>query len=189
MKPSDTRPRFGAGDQNSSHDYIQWWLLQALKVPGYGDMLGRLVGAQTSKNLHEDGSFKELIRHKYVDAAIEVAVAKNLYDRFEIVGFIDVVLNFSQGVKVGVEIKTNNDAVGATIRQIQFYKSLKDISRWIVIAPGMSRMAADLLAQKRIAAISLPHKMSDGELPAFDWSVGGARCGPVAGELIVSSVE
>ena len=139
MKPSDTFVRLpGHGDEDHmspSHDAISAWLLRAVRVPGFAE---RLLKMSRPGMAQHSRSFTHI--------ELESLILDPTEDR--VVGFADAMLTFSEGVRLWIEIKTDDNAIGALVRQVKFYKRFitGDKANWLALLPDASAGAQELLS-------------------------------------------
>jgi hypothetical protein len=154
MKPS--RP--GVIPVDPAHDAISAWLLRAVKKPGTAERL--LERANENMSVHFQ---------RFVGIELEVLLADQ---RGEVKGFADARLDFTDGISLWVEIKTDDEAIGALVRQVKMYRRLVPTAvNWLAILPQASVGAQEFLAHAGIGAYIVDRYSLPPEL--FSASAGG----------------
>lgn len=163
MRPS--RPTVyvpGSGDDNMSptHDAISAWLLRAASYRPRGGH--QPCGAEHLLSLARP----ELEFHdrKFQQVELEALLCD---EQSHIRGIADALLHFSGGERLWIEIKSDDRAIGALVRQVKMYKRLivGDSKNWLAILPRASDDTKQLLAHAGIGVLDL--SIRSAFLPAF----------------------
>lgn len=90
-----------------------------------------------------------MTRHGCVFRGVELEAL--ILEGSRVAGIADAVLDFSGGVRLWVEIKTDDTAIGALVRQVKMYRHLiSGDSNWLVVVPHASIGAREILAHAGI---------------------------------------
>jgi hypothetical protein len=141
MKPSSPVFKIPGGIDDEkidpAHDAISAWLLRASYVPGFFEYLLALTPGMALHDCRYEGR---------VD--MEVPVMQREY----IKGFADGAIRFHDGTRLWLEIKTDDKAIGALIRQIKSYRHLlgAEGQHWLAILPHASAGAAEFLRHEKV---------------------------------------
>lgn len=147
--------------EDASHDAYSGWLLRAAATPGAPERLLALSRPQMAKH-----------RHKFVGVELEALLWN---EAGEVKGFTDGLLKFTEGVRLWVEIKTDDKAIGALVRQVKLYRSFikGDSENWLAILPCASTGAKEFLAHAGIGT----HIVDPTKIPSDLYSVSASREG------------
>lgn len=144
MTPSKTDFRaLGVDDDKLSptHDAISAWLLRAVLQPGFAErLLSSTHRAPVSRRITYEG--------------IELEVPIEREGR--LVGFADARLNFAGSANLWVEIKTDDRAIGALVRQIKSYQKAGATGLWLAVLPEASDGAREFLAHAGVGFYIVP---------------------------------
>lgn len=144
MIPSRTDPAVPGGIDHDklapTHDALSAWLLRALQARGFAESL--LARVTTPDPLDA-----------YCGVEMEVPVMS--YGR--LIGFADARISFLSGLNLWIEIKTDDLAIGALIRQIKTYRQARGVSGpWLAIMPEASAGAREFLAHAGVGLLVVP---------------------------------
>lgn len=140
MKPSSPAFKIPGGiDEEKidpAHDAISAWILRAAYVAGFPEYLLSITPGMT---LHD-------CRYEGIDMEVPVMQGDHIK------GFADGAVTFRGGTRLWIEIKTDDKAIGALIRQIKSYRHLLGPigEHWLAVLPHASVGAAEFLRHERV---------------------------------------
>ena len=139
MKPSNPYDVVPTND-DPTHDAISAWLLRVVQQPGYAEQMFAAV-----PGLREHGC-------RYEGIELEVLIGADPY------GIADARLDFSSHLPLWVEIKTDDRAIGALVRQVKMYRQRigQQGRYWLAILPYASVGAREFLAHAGIGVWFAP---------------------------------
>jgi hypothetical protein len=125
----------------ASHDAVSAWLLRGVAGAGFSERL--LARARP-----------QMADHGYHFTGLELEPAL-CNARGDVVGFADALFCFTEGIRLWVEIKTDDKAIGALVRQVKMYRRLikGDCANWLAILPHASDGAKEFLAHAGIGSL------------------------------------
>lgn len=125
----------------ASHDAVSAWLLRGAATPGFPEKL--LAQARPAMASH---------KHRYLGLELEPALRG---ERGDIAGFADALFRFTDNIRLWIEIKTDDKAIGALVRQVKMYRGLikGDSANWLAILPHACAGAKEFLAHAGIGAL------------------------------------
>lgn len=158
MRPSRPAMRVPGGDDadklDPSHDAISAWLLRAAKS-SERNQRGRTWAEALLSTAHPAG-----MSHPHRFLSIELEHVLTDQETGRVAGFVDAVLRFDGGINLWIEIKTDDKAIGALVRQIKMYRGLiggTDASNsWLAILPCASKGAVEFLAHAGVSTFTIP---------------------------------
>jgi hypothetical protein len=144
VKPSNPRIEIpGHKDNDPTHDSLSAWLLRSVQVPGFAE---KLLAAASPK----------LRGHHYSYEGVELEVLIGGGER----GFMDARIDFSEEMKLWIEIKPNDIAIGDLLRQVKMYRyrlgKEMEMQFWLVIMPYCSQGAREMLTHAGIGVYLVP---------------------------------
>ena len=143
MTPSKTDFKaLGVDDDKlaATHDAISAWLLRGVRKPAFAN---QLILACTP--FVKAGAYEGI--------ELEVVIENG---EGRMVGFADARLDFAGGVSLWIEIKTDDRAIGALVRQIKSYRRAGATGPWLALLPEASDGARDFLAHAGVGFYIAP---------------------------------
>ncbi|MBF6571698.1 MAG: hypothetical protein IVW54_22895 [Candidatus Binataceae bacterium] len=113
--------------------------MRAARVPGFGESLL----SRSRPSMRARGK-------RFIGIELEAVIVDP--QTGNIAGFTDGLLKFDDGTRLWLEIKSEDTAIGALVRQVKMYKRLikGDSANWLAVLPEASVGAAEFLAHAQI---------------------------------------